>query len=77
MAKNMSARQTSRKAGVTSSAQKQAGTRHGFEADPASRPVAGASGKENRIRGAAGERAEEARGSKAAALRKMKAKRNE
>jgi hypothetical protein len=76
MATNRSARQTSRKAGVTSSAKKQDSTRHGFATEPPARHVPGASGKEDRIRGAAGNRAEEARGGKAAALRKMKAKRN-
>jgi len=76
MPKNTSARQTSRKAGLASTAKKEASTRHGFDTDPASRHVAGASGKENRIRGAAGERAEKARDGKAAALRKLKAKRN-
>lgn len=41
------ARQTSRKAGVTSTAQKLAGTRHGFETHPASRKAAGAYGSES------------------------------
>jgi hypothetical protein len=69
-------RQTSNKAGVTSLAKKQDSTRHGFGTEPPARKVAGASGREDRVRGAAGERAEAARGGKGAALRKMKAARN-
>lgn len=69
-------RQTSNKAGVKSLAKKQDNSRHGFGTQPAARKVAGASGQEDRVRGAAGERAEAARGGKGAALRKMKESRN-
>ena len=69
-------RQTSNKAGVASLGKKQDSTRHGFRAEPAARKVAGASGQEDRVRGAAGESAGAARGGKGAALRKMKAARN-
>jgi hypothetical protein len=48
MAKSLANRQTSRKAGVTSTAKKQDSTRHGFQTEPASRKVAGASGSEGR-----------------------------
>jgi hypothetical protein len=67
-----SPRQTSNKAGVRSLARKQDNSRHGFQAGPASRKVAGTSGQENRIRGSEETRAEAARGGKASALRKMK-----
>jgi hypothetical protein len=40
--------QTSRKAGVTSTAKKNDSTRHGFGTEPPSRKVAGASGAEGR-----------------------------
>jgi hypothetical protein len=73
MAKTIN-RQTSNKAGVTSLAKKQDSTRYGFGTEPPARKVAGASGKEGRIRGSAGERGEAARGGKGAALRKMKAR---
>ena len=76
MAKNTRNRQTSRKAGVTSTAKKQDSTRHGFATEPAARKVAGAHGQEDRVRGSAGEQAEAATGGKASALRKMKARRN-
>ena len=43
-----SARQTSRKAGVTSTAKKLDSTRHGFNQAPAARKIAGAFGQEER-----------------------------
>lgn len=41
-------RQTSRKAGVTSTAKKMDSTRHGFRTEPPSRKAAGAFGEEGR-----------------------------
>jgi len=58
-------RQTSNKAGMTSLAKKQDSTRHGFRTEPPARKVAGANGQEDRVRGAAGEKAEAARGARA------------
>ena len=48
MAKRKAARerQTSRKAGVTSTAQKMDSSRHGFDTEPAARKKAGAFGRE-------------------------------
>jgi hypothetical protein len=43
-----SGRQTSRKAGVTSTAKKIDSTRHGFKTEPPARKVSGASAKEGR-----------------------------
>jgi hypothetical protein len=43
-----SGRQTSRKAGVTSTAKKTDSTRHGFGSEPAARKVTGAFGREGR-----------------------------
>jgi hypothetical protein len=49
MAKSAAAgRQTSRKAGVTSTAKKMDSTRHGFSTEPPARKVAGAHGAEGR-----------------------------
>jgi hypothetical protein len=42
------ARQTSRKAGVTSTAKKMDSTRHGFKQEPPARKVTGAFGQEGR-----------------------------
>jgi hypothetical protein len=75
MAKNSSNRQMSSKAGVKSMAKKQDSARYGFASEPASRKVAGAHGREDRVRGSAGEQAEATTGGKAAALRKMKTRR--
>jgi len=44
------AKQTSRKAGVRSLGEKLNNSRHGFDSQPASRPVAGANGEEPRRR---------------------------
>ena len=46
-------RQTSNKAGVKSLAKKQDSTRHGFNVEPPARKVAGAFGKEDRVRAGA------------------------
>ena len=63
--------QTSRKAGVTSTAKKMDSTRHGFSTEPPSRKVAGASGAEGRR--VMGERATATRKAGAAsALERMK-----
>jgi hypothetical protein len=71
MAKSITNRQTSNKAGVRSLAKKQDSTRHGFRQQPPSRPAAGASGKEDRVRGADADAAVAPRGGKRAAVRKM------
>jgi hypothetical protein len=46
MAKTTESRQTSRKSGVASTAEKMDNSRYGFGTHPSSRHVAGASGKE-------------------------------
>ncbi len=48
MAKAAGGRQTSRKAGVTSTAKKMDSTRHGFSTEPPARQAAGAFGEEGR-----------------------------
>jgi hypothetical protein len=63
-------RQTSNKAGVRSLAKKQDSTRHGFDVEPPARKVAGAFGKEDRVRG--GRTSESGSRGKGAAIRKMK-----
>ena len=45
---NTAARQTSRKAGVRSTAKKMDSTRHGFKQEPPARKIAGAFGAEGR-----------------------------
>jgi hypothetical protein len=47
-AASMAARQTSRKAGVRSTAKKMDSTRHGFSTEPPARKIAGAFGAEGR-----------------------------
>jgi hypothetical protein len=71
MAKAAGGRQMSRKAGLVSSAQKAEGSRHGFDTQPASRKVAGASGSEGRSAAKEPGTATRKKGM-AAALRSMK-----
>jgi hypothetical protein len=75
MAKTTATRQTSNKSGVASTSEKMDNSRHGFGTHPASRKVAGASGKE----GAAAPMKRQAgtastRAGKASALRRVKSR---
>lgn len=73
MAKRIANRQTSNKAGVTSTSKKLGNSRHGFDPHPASRKAGGAFGQEkgeSPVRRRAGTAA--TREGKASALRRVK-----